>query len=166
MRALDLPQDKFLEFATWTTARELEPIWLPALREGRISFAGNADHLIYALQAVNSANVAEVVAGLLDHVAKEDVAREQAILAILGRIGDASQLRRVLDGAMRAERSAAQREELLALLEGTQGAASRGTGSRGTPAGGFVASDAAAGRASDRCLASGERAARGGRHRK
>ncbi len=117
MRALDLPQDKFLEFATWTTARELEPIWLPALREGRISFAGNADHLIYALQAVNSANVAEVVAGLLDHVAKEDVAREQAILAILGRIGDASQLRRVLDGAMRAERSAAQREELLALLE-------------------------------------------------
>ena len=57
MQALDQPMDGNLDFALWTTMRDLAPIWKPALERGEISFGGNAEHLAYALKAIDSADV-------------------------------------------------------------------------------------------------------------
>ncbi len=117
MRVLDQPMDRFLEFALWTTARELEPRWLPALRAGQLDFDGNADHLTFALQAVGSADVAPVLLGLLE-MEPSNPEREQTVLSLLTKIGNADQLRRVWEEAMEPGRPAESRDELLRQLAG------------------------------------------------
>ena len=42
MTALDKPIDKIIDYCLWLTARELEPKWMPAFREGKLDFGGNA----------------------------------------------------------------------------------------------------------------------------
>lgn len=115
MRVLDQPMDRFLDFALWTTARELESRWLPALRAGQLDFDGNVDHLTFALQAVGSADVAPVLMGLLD-IEPSDPDREQTVLSLLAKIGDGDQLRRVWEEALDPGRPAASRDALLRQL--------------------------------------------------
>ena len=55
--ALDRPMDKFLDYALWLTARDLQNDWLPVVRAGKPSFGGNVTHLVFALQAVGSTDV-------------------------------------------------------------------------------------------------------------
>src|SRR5262249_44511499 len=54
LAALDRPVDKFLDYALWQTARDLEPHWLPALQQGTLTFGGNVRQLTFALQASGS----------------------------------------------------------------------------------------------------------------
>ncbi|MEM7384607.1 MAG: PVC-type heme-binding CxxCH protein [Verrucomicrobiota bacterium] len=42
MTALEKPIDKNIDFALWLTARDLEPIWLPALESGETDFSPSA----------------------------------------------------------------------------------------------------------------------------
>ncbi|HEX4000073.1 MAG TPA: PVC-type heme-binding CxxCH protein [Pirellulales bacterium] len=65
MRALDRPLDRFLDYAVWQTANDLQDAWLPAVKSGEDVFAGNASHLTYALQAVGSRDVVPLLMGLL-----------------------------------------------------------------------------------------------------
>ena len=117
MRALDLPQDQFLQFCLWTTARDLEPIWMSALRRGEIDFDGNASHLTFALQAIESSDAVPILTELLNS-GRLDPQRSINVLKVLARLGDAPQLRDVLKRAFDQGVSGQQRMELLnALLD-------------------------------------------------
>ncbi len=56
MRATEKPLDPFLEFAIVQAANDLQPIWMPEFKAGRLTFGGRADQLSRALQAVQSAD--------------------------------------------------------------------------------------------------------------
>lgn len=49
LRALDHPRDRFLDYALEQCVHALAPQWLPALQEGRLTFA-KPEHLAYALR--------------------------------------------------------------------------------------------------------------------
>ena len=95
MRALDQPVDQFIDFALWTTARDLAEVWLPALTRNELSF-DTPNHEIFALLAVDSA---ETVPQLLDILATEtiDAGQQDAILSAVARLGTPADLRTVLD---------------------------------------------------------------------
>src|SRR5439155_137331 len=79
--ALDHPVDAYLDYALWLTARELEPHWLPALQNGRLDFAGNTRHLLFALQAIGTGAGIQTLVDLVQagRVGKE---REVSVLAL------------------------------------------------------------------------------------
>ncbi|MBI5758062.1 MAG: HEAT repeat domain-containing protein, partial [Planctomycetales bacterium] len=54
LKALDKPVDSNLDFALWQTARDLQAVWLPALQKDEFHFNRNVNHLLFALQAVNT----------------------------------------------------------------------------------------------------------------
>src|SRR4029453_6508829 len=62
---LDKPMDRWLEFAVWQAMRDLAPVWLPAVREGKFDFGGNVDHLVYALKAAESPEVVQPLLTLI-----------------------------------------------------------------------------------------------------
>jgi putative heme-binding domain-containing protein len=111
LRALDRPVDRFLDYALWLTARELEPGWLPEVQAGRFDFGGNARHLIFALQAVNTP---AVVAPLLALVrgGKVTADREEGVLTTIAAQGQPDDLAVVLDVAL-AQRRATLLEALI-----------------------------------------------------
>src|SRR5207244_2861691 len=65
MEALDRPVDHFLDYALWLTARELKPYWLAAMLKGQVDFGGKVEHLLFALQAVDSREVVSPLVGLV-----------------------------------------------------------------------------------------------------
>ncbi len=120
MRALDRPVDAFLDFALWQTARELEPIWTPALREGELDFDGQASHLTYALEAVGSP---KVVRPLMDLLRENKVPpqRRQSVLALIAALGGPRDLAVVFEMVVDKSAPAALRVALLdALTEATR----------------------------------------------
>ncbi len=82
--------DRFLDYALWLTARELAPVWLPAVREGSFDFGGRVAHLIYALKAVNSPEVAAPLAAIAADatVAADRRAEAAEFLANIGGAGE------------------------------------------------------------------------------
>jgi putative heme-binding domain-containing protein len=114
MRALDYPIDRFLDFCLWQTARDLGPIWFPALRRGEIDFGGNATHLTFALQAIQTQDVAPVLVELLDSGSLPSE-RQDAILGLLAQVGQGEQLGRVFDAAIAAD-DVSRTTRLLGLL--------------------------------------------------
>ena len=86
LRALDRPVDKFLDYALWLTSRDLEPFWMPALREGRFDYGGDARRLVFALNAVGSPGVVQPLVEALrsGKVAPADEDRVRALIATLG----------------------------------------------------------------------------------
>ena len=116
MTALDRPLDPVLEYALWLTARELEPHWLPAFREGKLDFGGNARHLGFALEAVGNRSAVQPLLALLrsGKVAPE---REEAMWALVARAGGPNELRAVFDYARKPETPSARRAALLGVLE-------------------------------------------------
>lgn len=58
LSVLDQPMDRFLDFALWRTMRDLESAWLPKIRDGQENFGGSLAKLSFALQAVDSPDVA------------------------------------------------------------------------------------------------------------
>jgi putative heme-binding domain-containing protein len=116
-QALDRPMDRWLDYSLWLTVRELEPSWLPALQEGRLTFGGNVRHLLFALQAADSRSTLPSVVGLI-RSGKLGKDQEESILTLLAGIGGPPELElvlaRILDGDAAA---AGQRANLLAALE-------------------------------------------------
>jgi len=103
MKALDKPVDRWLEYALWLTARELEAEWMPILREGKLPFGGNVQHLLFALQAVNSRDAAPSLARLVKDE-KLSVEQRVELLKLLAAIGGPAELSIVLDMAVDADR--------------------------------------------------------------
>ncbi len=90
LRALDRPVDKFLDYALWLTSRDLEPYWMPALREGKFDYGGDARRLVFALNAVGSTGVVQPLVEALrsGKVAPSDEDRVRTLVATLGGPAD------------------------------------------------------------------------------
>ncbi len=114
MQALDRPVDRFLEYALWLTARELEPAWLPELQAGRFDFGGHPDHLVFALRAVGTPEVVKPLA-LAFQAGKIPKANEESVLTVIASLGQPRDLAMVLDLAV--EPGATQTPRRQALLE-------------------------------------------------
>ncbi len=112
MRALEHPVDQWLNYALWLTARELEPVWMPALKRGEMPFR-DVKHLIFALQAVDSRDTMPTLVNLLKSgkVKKE---QEVDVLALLAAAGGPNELALVFEEALSDEPT---RSRLLAALE-------------------------------------------------
>jgi putative heme-binding domain-containing protein len=64
-KALDLPMDRWLDYALWLAQRESASVWLPKLESGELTFGGNAKQIVYALRASGSQDVAKPLLKLL-----------------------------------------------------------------------------------------------------
>ena len=115
LTALDRPMDKWLDFALWETARELEPEWAPALQTGRFNYGGNARRLLFALQAVGSKDAL----GPLVKLVKEGKAppeSEEGVLTLIAALGGPKELAVVLERAADAHAPPAERAALFTAL--------------------------------------------------
>jgi putative heme-binding domain-containing protein len=116
LQALDRPVDKYVEYALWLTARQLEPYWMPALRRGDFDFGGNFRHLLFALQADGTGEAVKPLVELLQ-AGKVSADREEGVLELIATLGGPDELRLVLDRVLTSRSGEEQRLRLLTALE-------------------------------------------------
>jgi putative heme-binding domain-containing protein len=114
--ALDKPMDRVLDYALWLTVRELEPHWMPAFKEGKLTFGGDPKKLAFALNAVGTQDAVKPVVALIDSgkVAKENL---NGLYLLLARIGGPAELGTVLKRAAAKDVAAAERDALVLAVE-------------------------------------------------
>jgi putative heme-binding domain-containing protein len=112
LQALDQPMDRFLDYALWQTCRELSPIWLPALQQGKFDFGKNVNGLLFALKSLNSPEIVKPLVDLLDS-GKIPASSEDAVLTLIGTLGAPADLRRILDRVEAGGSMPAARQSLL-----------------------------------------------------
>ena len=114
--ALDRPMDRVIDYALWLTVRELEPYWMPAFKEGKLTFGGDAKKLAFALNAVGSKDAIQPVVALIDSgkVAKENL---HGLYLLLARIGGPVELAKVIGQAHDTSTTDPQRDELMQSVE-------------------------------------------------
>jgi putative heme-binding domain-containing protein len=119
--ALDRPVDKFLDFALWKTFRDLAPAWVPALQRGEFDFAGNVDHLTYALKAVDSQEIAAPLLALVREN-KVPMGRLDGVLGLVASLGGPAELGEVLDRVIADDKLPAPRRAAIldTLVESTR----------------------------------------------
>jgi putative heme-binding domain-containing protein len=69
LTVLDQPMDELLDFALWQAMRELQPYWLPQVRDGNLQWLAQPSHLAYALAAIDAQDATRPLLKLLDHSA-------------------------------------------------------------------------------------------------
>jgi putative heme-binding domain-containing protein len=117
LAALDRPVDRFLDYGLWLTLRELEPHWLPALQKGELDFGGNVRHLVFALQAVGSAQTVQPLVALV-RAGKLPKEREESVLALMAALGGPPELGMVFDKVVASRGNSRGRQaRLLEALE-------------------------------------------------
>jgi len=118
LRALDTPQDRYLDYGLWLTSRELAPAWLPALARGELDFRGREKALVFALLAVDSAEAVEPMIALFKENRVPESSQSAGIKLIAAH-GSPDQLAHLFGRAVADEStSEGQRVELLqALIE-------------------------------------------------
>ena len=94
LKALDMPVDKKMDFALWTTARDLESTWFPAYEKGALKFATN--HLTFALKATENPNGVNPLINLLKSgkLSKSD---ERDTLILIAEAGSPQHLNYILE---------------------------------------------------------------------
>jgi putative heme-binding domain-containing protein len=127
LRALDRPLDTYLDFGLWLTIRELEPFWLPALREGKFDYGGRTRRLTFALQAIGSEKVVRPLVDLAKS-GKLAVDNEEGVLTLLAGIGGPNELAMVFQKAVKAKEPARQARLLGALEEAVRQRGRKPTG--------------------------------------
>ncbi len=60
-KVLDRPMDPFLNYAVYKMCTDLEPVWMPAFKAGKLNNWASASHLAYALKAVQSPEALGIV---------------------------------------------------------------------------------------------------------
>ena len=117
LAVLNRPLDRFLDFALWTTVRDLSDAWLPALQEGQ--FNVDVNQLTFALKAVDSP---EVVAPLLALIVLDKIPadRVEGVLSIVASLGGPKELAAVLEMVVADDKmSPAKKAALLDVLRET-----------------------------------------------
>ena len=101
MQALDAEVDEWLDYSLWLTARDLAPVWQPALQDGQIDFGGNARHLAFALKSAGSTAAVPSLTRLLvaGEVSDADL---PGVLDVIGEFGSPDDLRIVFEQALSA----------------------------------------------------------------
>jgi putative heme-binding domain-containing protein len=92
--ALDRPVDRFLDYALWLTARDLQPYWLPEVRAGKPALGANLAHLVFALEAVGSPEVVEPLLSAL-HAGSIPAEQEDKALTLIATLGQPVELTQV-----------------------------------------------------------------------
>ncbi|MFN0197147.1 MAG: PVC-type heme-binding CxxCH protein, partial [Planctomycetaceae bacterium] len=92
LTTLDRPVDRYLEYAVWLTARELQNVWLPAVKSGEFNFKGRADHLLFAAQAVGSPEIVNSLVQLIEQRTLSETETGQ-VLQLIGRLGGPDELK-------------------------------------------------------------------------
>ena len=115
LRALDLPSDRFLEYCLWLTARDLQKQWFPAFNQGQIDFDGQASHLLFALQAIETPEVAPLLLSIAGSWPANSASRTN-LLETVAALGNEQQLAAVYDAALNSELAPATRARLLEAL--------------------------------------------------
>ncbi len=96
MKALDHPIDPFLDYALYKTCIDLQPLWMPAFKAGKLSSWADPRHLTYALQAVKSPEaIATLLAQLRDGKLPTESHRD--VLELIASVGTAADLSTLLD---------------------------------------------------------------------
>lgn len=115
LRVADRDLDQFVDYALWQTSRELAPVWLPAVSDGRFDFEGNTRRLLFA---VKSAEAGPAVPVLLRKLKEGAVAADlqEKLLETVATLGNSDQLKLVFDLAVSAETSADNSATLLRTL--------------------------------------------------
>ena len=109
--ALDKPVDKFLDYALWLTARDLQPEWLPALEAGKFDAGGRANRLVFALSAVGSPAVARPLVEAIKGGKLDPEGRGRAMM-LIAALGGPDELRMALDLALDAATPAESRSPI------------------------------------------------------
>lgn len=96
LRAADQGLDQFADYALWQTSRELAPVWLPAVVEGRFDFEGSPRRLLFAAKSAEAgAAVPALIQKFKDPKTAPDL-REQ-LLETVATLGNGDHLRLVFD---------------------------------------------------------------------
>ena len=98
-RVIDLPMDRFLEYALAQAVHALEPHWMPALSRGELRFDGQVERLRFVLETAGTRDVSRFVRDLAADASLEEAARER-LLALLVEVGDAGDLSFVAERAL------------------------------------------------------------------
>ncbi len=114
-QALDRPVDKFLDYALWLTARDLQSAWLPAVQAGTFDDGGNAQRLVFALAAVGSPAVAKPLVEAM-RAGKIKGEAESRALVLIAALGGPDELGMALDLALSNTMPGPQRANLLDTL--------------------------------------------------
>jgi putative heme-binding domain-containing protein len=122
LQVLDRPMDRFLDYALWLTVRELAPIWLPALQADNLAFRHKPDRLLFAMQALGSAEAVKPLVELYrgGKVAKE---MEASVLTVVAAVGGPPELALVFEVVAAQEPADVGRQ--LALLGALEQSARR-----------------------------------------
>ena len=62
---LDLPMDRFLDFAIWRGLRDNQHIWLPLVQSGEYTFGNKSNQLLFALKSVDNSDVGKTLSTIL-----------------------------------------------------------------------------------------------------
>jgi putative heme-binding domain-containing protein len=115
LKVLDKITDKYLEYGSWLTLRELEPHWLPALQAGRVTVA-DSRQLLFALESADSRAVLKPLVELVR--SGRAGASETGVLAFIATLGGPPELSMLLDRARAgSSRTIKERTQLLEALE-------------------------------------------------
>lgn len=90
-RVLDLPHDRFIDYALRQCARALKPHWQPALAAGKLTFDGKSEHLAFVVQADASKDSIAQIRQLVESGNLPATAREGLLVALVN-VGDPDDL--------------------------------------------------------------------------
>ena len=96
LRRIDRPDDPFLDYALWLTARELPSSWLPEVQAGRFDFEGHPGRLVFALQAVGSPDVLKPLLELV-RAGRVPADRDEGVQTLIASLGGPRELAMVLE---------------------------------------------------------------------
>lgn len=118
MKAVDLPTDRFLDYALWLTAWETRQTWLPLVKAGKLKF-GSPAQLTFALMAADDASAVPQLIQLLKSDELSGRRWNEAVDLVVAR-GNAQQYRSVLEIAANESDVAQQHALLRALVNVSQ----------------------------------------------
>jgi putative heme-binding domain-containing protein len=117
LKPLKQPMDRFLDYGLWLTTRELSRHWLPAYEKGDVTFADDADQILFAFSAIGTSAPVNL---LLDKLYDANIAVDQRskLVTLIASGADAAQLGRLVN-------MAAEHNDTAALSLVTKAAAER-----------------------------------------
>ncbi len=124
--ALDQESDEVLDYAIWRGFRELSAHWLPLVQSGEFDFNGETDHLIYALQALESSDAVESLVSLAKGE-RQNSRRTLNIWKIVSQVGTTAQLNEVWSVLVEGELRVSDKANLIQGL--VQSSRARGVSS-------------------------------------
>jgi putative heme-binding domain-containing protein len=92
LRVLNLPMDRFLDYALWLTLNDLAEPWIAALKSGQWEIKGREKQLEFALKAIEPALASTILSDLL---AQNPIPRDGSgpWIELIGQAGGANELR-------------------------------------------------------------------------